>query len=374
MESGAVSSSQLYASLPSDVLLKLFETSAVLIIAGVPPGTEFGIDETNYLVGEDFRGVKLIPEGVHFVYCASRGPYGDSAPRVGFAHFFKRSEIIIREWDNEREELRERIQEGEKEKIRENLRTLDRFLAPYDCTGLLKWKNLTANVTLDTVLKHSPACGLVRNSIELLSCSDEDRPRGDKPSDIPRLTRIRSLMNEEELLPNLKSIPGTIPNFTDLPPRCPKNASPSEISQHYMDSITAVKQVLTNRESAILAEIQFTFILFHCGHSIESLNHWRKLLLLLSNSESAPAMFRTFYTNYLTALQYQLPELPIELMEQSKFNTVYCDVKSLLLNCYQAGITSAAQSLEKTLRETLLWRFEDLFAEDPEDLPTVVDL
>lgn len=117
------------ATMSPEVALKLFENGAVLIIAGVPPGTEFGIDQSSSLVGEDFRGVKMIPEGVHFVYCASQGPYGDAAPRVGFVHFFKRGEIVVREWDNDKEELKLRIHDdvdGEVDRIRQNLKNLDR--------------------------------------------------------------------------------------------------------------------------------------------------------------------------------------------------------------------------------------------------------
>lgn len=252
-----------------------------------------------------------------------------------------------------------------------------RFLAPFDYDGLGKWKKLTGNITTETVRRLAPDCGVVRNTVELLSCSDEDRPRGDSAllnTNSTRLAKIRSYMNEEELLPDLKSIPGTAPSFTTLPLRCPKDATPAEVSQHHMDSIAAVEQLLQNREAAIFEEIQFSFILFLCGHSVESLNHWRKMLLLLSNSEKAVEKYRNFYRNYLTVLQYQLPELPVELMEQTESNTVYLDVRSLLLNSYQVGITSVAQSLEKSLRGTLLWKFENLFEEDPEDMPTVVEL
>lgn len=377
----SISSVSLMASMTPDTALKLFENGAVLIIAGVPPGTEFGIDQWSFLVGENFRGVKMIPEGVHFVYCASQGPYGDVAPRVGFVHYFRRGEIIVREWDNEKEELKPRVHddvEGVIGRIRENLKNLDRYLAPYDYDGLAKWKNLTGNITAETVQRHSPDCGVIRNTVELMSCPDEDRPRGDSPLSIAnssRLSKIRSLMNEEELLPNLKTVPGSAPHFTTLPPRCPKDASPADISLHHMDSIAAIDLLFENGQTeAIFEEIQFSFILFLCGHSVESLNHWRKILLLLSNSEKAIEKYRSFYRNYLTALQYQLPELPVELMEQTESNTVYQDVRRLLLNSYQAGITSAAESLEKSLRATLLWRFENLFEEDPEDLPTVVDV
>lgn len=111
-----------------DLAAYLMAEGALLIIAGVPEGTQFGIDLNSQTVAERFRGVKMIPEGPHYVFTASQGPYGDTALGVGFFHYFKRKEILIREWDAEKEELRVRTKgdaEYEKQKIRENLKILD---------------------------------------------------------------------------------------------------------------------------------------------------------------------------------------------------------------------------------------------------------
>lgn len=112
-----------------EIAKKLFDEGAVLIIAGVPIGTEFGIDMRTFTVGEKFRGVKMIPPGPHYISCSSQGPYGDTAPKVGLLHYFQQREIFIREWDPEKEELRIRTKvdpEVEQSRIRENLKDLDR--------------------------------------------------------------------------------------------------------------------------------------------------------------------------------------------------------------------------------------------------------
>lgn len=117
--------------IPQDIARKLFEEGAVLIISGIPEGTEFGIDLTAHKIGERFRGVKMIPPGPHFVYTAAQGPYGDSADRVGFIHHFQKQEIVIREWDDDKEELRVRtkVDSGvELARIRDNLQQLDTWV------------------------------------------------------------------------------------------------------------------------------------------------------------------------------------------------------------------------------------------------------
>lgn len=115
--------------MPPELAQQLLCDGAILIVAGCPTGTEFGIDLNAYIVDDNFRGVKMIPAGVHYVYTASRGPYGDSALRVGFLHYFRRQEIVIREWDADKEELRIRRSENEateQERIRHNIQELDK--------------------------------------------------------------------------------------------------------------------------------------------------------------------------------------------------------------------------------------------------------
>ena len=50
------------------VAKNLFDEGATLIFTGVPKGTEFGIDYNVWTVDYKFKGIKMIPPGVHFVY------------------------------------------------------------------------------------------------------------------------------------------------------------------------------------------------------------------------------------------------------------------------------------------------------------------
>jgi len=46
----------------------LFSEGAVLVFLDLPAGSEFGIDYCSWEVGEQFKGVKMIPPGIHFIY------------------------------------------------------------------------------------------------------------------------------------------------------------------------------------------------------------------------------------------------------------------------------------------------------------------
>lgn len=41
---------------------------ATLVLLDLPPRSEFGIDMVAWNTAERFKGVKMIPQGVHFVY------------------------------------------------------------------------------------------------------------------------------------------------------------------------------------------------------------------------------------------------------------------------------------------------------------------
>lgn len=79
---------------------KLFDNGGVLIVKNLPIGSIFGIDMKVYHVGVKFRGLKMIPPGIHFIHYSAVSKDGCTAPRTGFFHFFKPKEILIRKWDN----------------------------------------------------------------------------------------------------------------------------------------------------------------------------------------------------------------------------------------------------------------------------------
>ena len=46
----------------------LFREGAIMVCLDVPEGTEFGIDYASWTVGPQFKGIKMIPPGIHFIY------------------------------------------------------------------------------------------------------------------------------------------------------------------------------------------------------------------------------------------------------------------------------------------------------------------
>ncbi|KAG5670283.1 hypothetical protein PVAND_000560 [Polypedilum vanderplanki] len=355
------------------------DSFSFLIVTGTPDNTEFGIDFLAINITEQFRGVKFIPQGPHFVYSSSKDHFGNpSTSRSGFLHYYKGGEILVKEWNAKNEELQDRTRgdvELEKQRIKENIKDLDRFLAMYEFENIGKWKSLTSLITEDAVQRLSPPCKIIRNSVEFKSCTDENRPRG-KPEAPIRNVRIRSTDDEAMYLPKMEVIAETQPQYSKLPERYNQFSSPAEKTFNNIDTVNLIDKLFTEitTPSNLLEELQFCFIVYLCCLSIDSLAHWRQILSLLCNSEQAVEKYRTFYLQFINVIKHQLPEIPIEFIEQNSTNTIYLDIKNLLRNLIINGITEPSELLQKHLDDTISWTFEDLLEEDPEDLPQIVDL
>lgn len=51
-----------------ELALRLLVEGGTLVILDVPEGTDFGIDIKSWESGEKFKGIKMIPPGIHFVH------------------------------------------------------------------------------------------------------------------------------------------------------------------------------------------------------------------------------------------------------------------------------------------------------------------
>jgi A1 cistron-splicing factor AAR2 len=47
---------------------RLLVEGGTLIVLDVPIGTEFGIDIKSWNSGDNFKGIKMIPPGFHFIH------------------------------------------------------------------------------------------------------------------------------------------------------------------------------------------------------------------------------------------------------------------------------------------------------------------
>lgn len=364
----------------------LLTQGAKLILLDVPTGTDIGIDMKSWNTGNNFKGIKMIPPGVHFVHYSAVNKLGEMAPRIGFFHDFKEYEFLVRKWDSKEEDISlESIPEETIERLKDNLKELDRYLGPYPYEIWKQWKELSSRITESLVTRCSPLCGYVRSALELENCSDALRPRGGESNSKRRRSgRLTMEDKEEELLPNLKPKPGTELRLTEIPDKhYPDDATPSEITRHSLDSSYVIHTILKKlREPVeIIGEMQLTFVCFLVGQSLDAFEQWKKLVTLICGVDKAIPQYRSIYMEFLQILEIELLYVPEEVLCDivASNNFVYHNLCKLFGNIesnseVDGRLKSYAKRLQDRLTAKFLWDFSNLLEETDDEAPVIVTL
>lgn len=369
--------------------MKRFIDGGIFIFLDVPNGTEFGVDMKSWNTGENFKGVKMIPSGLHYFFYSSVSRTGDTAPRTGFYHNFNKGELLVKRWNQKDEEVSlEEVTEQEKDHLRTNILALDKFLGPFPYEIQSKWRTLTSNITDELIARLQPESFLIRSALELLPCSNEERLKADlnysEPKSQPKRVRLScSEEAEESMLPKLVPKAGTGLRPTSLPERnYPENSTPTEITQHSLDLSYSLEQVISTYQKPIdvLGEIQFMYICFLVGHSLEAFEQWKKLVSLLCSCETAVKKYRYIYDAFITILELQVTEIPEDFLADivSNNNFIYSKLRLLFRSIASIDVDgilkSKATRFRQQLTDTYSWDFSHLESDDEEDAPSIVKL
>ncbi|XP_039591259.1 protein AAR2 homolog [Polypterus senegalus] len=377
-----------FMEMDPDLARSLFEEGATLVLLEVPEGTEFGIDYNTWQVGPRFRGIKMIPPGIHFLHYSSHSIHGsgeETGPRTGIFLCLKPRDILLARWSKTEEELNFCDSEAEEEieRIRSSLQDLDRFLGPYPYDTLRKWVSLTDRVTQDTVHKLQPLnnkiCSFAEVVPELAMRHTKDRLEQNLT---PYDTECHSMQEGLDRLPKMKQKEGTELRFSEIPKQTyPVGASPSQITQCSMDLSYAL-QVLLDRyykqdPQQILGELQFAFVCFLIGNVYDGFEHWKRLLNLMCRSEDAMQKHSTLYTSLITVLYHQLGEIPpdffVDIVSKENFLTV--TLQEFFLFATNPGVDSNLRKRATKFKAHLTKKFKWNFEADPEDCaPVIVEL
>jgi len=369
-----------------NVARALLTEGATLVLLDVPPNTDVGIDLKSWTVGHNFKGIKMISPGIHFVHYSAVNKFGELAPRVGFFHDFQKSEFLVRRWDNEEENISsETVPEETIQRLRDNIKELDRYLGPYPYEILKPWIKLTNGISASLITRCSPLSGYVRSALELEHCSDALRPRGrESESKRKRSSRLTMEDKEEQLLPDLKPTPGTELRLTEIPDKhYPDDATPSEITRHSLDTSYVLDTTLKKlREPVeIIGEMQLTFVCFLAGQSFDAFEHWKKLIILICGADNVIPQYRFIYMEFLQALELELSYVPEDVLCDivASNNFVYRNLCKLFGNIesnseVDGRLKSYARRLQGRLTAKFLWDFSNLLEEAEDEAPVIVNL
>ncbi|XP_078050617.1 protein AAR2 homolog [Augochlora pura] len=363
---------------------RLLVEGAKLVILNVPSGTEMGIDLKSWNTADNFKGIKMIPPGFHYVHYSAVNEFGELAPKIGFLHTFKKSEFLVKQWDLKSEDLStEAVPQETIQRLKDNLRDLDKYLGCYPYDTWKQWVDLTDHINPSLIERCSPICGFVRSALELEPCSDAMRPRGGALN--PERTKRTGITVEEkenELLPDLKPKPGTELRLSKLPDKnYPDGASPSEITKHSLDTSYALDTFLKQLTQSmdIVGEMQLAFVCFLVGQSLDAFEHWKKLICLICGADSVIPNRREIFMEFLKALEVQLTHVPEDVLCDivANNNFVYQSLRKLFANIeinshIDGRLKTYATRFRNRLTSKFMWDFSNLHEEGDDEAPVVV--
>ncbi|KAG6441420.1 protein AAR2 homolog [Manduca sexta] len=388
---------------------KLLVEGGTFVFLGVPQETQFGIDMQCWNTDEDFRGIKMIPPGLHYIhYSAANSGTGDVSSRSGFMHYFHKKEFLVKMWDKKMEDIsKEEVSEESIQRLKDNMFNLDRHLGPYPYNIWQKWKLLSSQITAELAAKLSPESGIIRASVDLISMSDADRPRGVKSEDVvetkdnesptkeqskeepsagqsaKRARRVTREEREDAMLPDLKPAPGMSMRFTEIPrDKYPPGSTPEEITKHYLDQSYTLEFMIAQHDEPlhIIGELQFAYLCFLIGHSLEAFEHWKNLVILICSCDDAIHKYRSVFFHFIRTIEIQIEEMPEGFLADIVMNKnlVYKKLREFFRTAYVSKVDgrllTMIERFKENLTEKLQWDFTGLDTDDDDERPVVVKL
>ncbi|VDM35794.1 unnamed protein product [Hydatigera taeniaeformis] len=291
-----------------------------LLLSDVPPNTLIGLDTNVWTIGPNFRGIRDIPLGIHYLFFNAAANSSDgkpvSGPRCSLFLDLSRPCVVKKRWVKESEEFVDLPgSEGDVNLMRENQSEMQIYLVAYPKES---WVALSSYITLDTVARLQPSGRYIYSCPLFLSKQSTSRDRASLTiptrlwRDCENVTAPESIAKGEEQLPALKTLPET------EHPLYPPGSSPAQISQYNMDQTYTLDHIITQlecsgegkssasalmpAEARLLGEFHFAFVVFLLGEVLEGWYQWRRLLSLLANCERAVVERPRFYKALITSL------------------------------------------------------------------------
>uniref|UniRef100_A0A5S6QUA1 Protein AAR2 homolog n=1 Tax=Trichuris muris TaxID=70415 RepID=A0A5S6QUA1_TRIMR len=295
-----------------DEARRLFETGGFLFIPNLPTGFEFGIDYNSWKTGPKFKGVKMIPPGCHFIFVSCSNERGGQAPRIGFFHFFHPQELLVKNWNEETEDLIDETDEEKKGRIQSDLKNLDQYLGAYPFENYKTWFSLTYLISSALVERLEPQIKRISAQCDLISKEFEEL--GTSGQRVDRQNPVRVRYRDSQGLPIMHLKEGSEIRFTPIPSADFNNCTTSERTAKSMDLGYALRGMLATYDCPkhLLGELQFAFVCFLVGHVFEAFEHWKLLIDVFCKCEEALGELSDFFAEFIMVLHFQLKTVPQE--------------------------------------------------------------
>ena len=324
--------------------------------------------------------------------------YGNAAPCTGFWLHLKSGEVSVWRWNKETEDL-ESLSSEETYNYSLGVRNFefDTFLGAYPMEKHKEWVKLTCFISPQVLTTLEP----IGKKISPIYDENQDenlekilnQQKNNNNSDAQKVTDSTSTNSKTEMSKNNKTIDKSshIPYFTDIPSlknlhkKIPiSNKSANEITKLHLDKSDLLKESLLRRYTStiddILGELQFCFICFLMGQSLDAFEQWKKMLSVLCSCDSAMQEMSDFFCKFIATFMFQLQQVPEDLFVDivSGEDFISATLKSLFELLEDDTLDVKLRENGQLLKDYAVKRFGKRFKqyiseEFGEDAPVIVD-
>ena len=264
-----------------------------LLLLNSPKKMQFGIDLSQWVIGDKFMGIKLIPIGVHYISFSLSEE--NNAFKQGFFIEIednkKKSKNIIREWSPKYETFIKLNDEMDKNySIGLDNLDFDQFLGNYPYDQIQNWTDLSKFLNTSVINR-------LQKNIDMTMC--------------PEIKEDKNNEQENENKNNMQIMSYDNIEFTEFYLNQPEYINS-------LDKSALLEKILSKFKSPneFLGEFQYTFILFLIGEVYEALKQWKDIFILITSSEDLinKKNFEKFFCDFIEIIYNQLRLFPDDLM------------------------------------------------------------
>ena len=264
-----------------------------LLLLNSPKKMQFGIDLSQWVIGDKFMGIKLIPIGVHYISFSLSEE--NNAFKQGFFIEIednkKKSKNIIREWSPKYETFIKLNDEMDKNySIGLDNLDFDQFLGNYPYEQIQNWTDLSKFLNTSVINR-------LQKNIDMTMC--------------PEIKEDKNNEQENENKNNMQIMSYDNIEFTEFYINQPEYINS-------LDKSALLEKILSKFKSPneFLGEFQYTFILFLIGEVYEALKQWKDIFILITSSEDLinKKNFEKFFCDFIEIIYNQLRLFPDDLM------------------------------------------------------------
>ena len=266
-----------------------------LLLLNSPKKMQFGIDLSQWVIGEKFMGIKLIPIGIHYISFSLSEE--NNAFKQGFFIEIEdnknKSKNIIREWSSKYETFIKLSDEMDKNySIGLDNLDFDQFLGNYPYEQIQNWNDLSKFLNTNIINR-------LQKNIDMTLC--------------PEVKEEKNTEQEDEIKNNIN---GQIMAYDNIDFTEFYLNQPEYINS--LDKSALLEKIISKFKTPneFLGEFQYTFILFLIGEVYEALKQWKDIFILIASSENLinKKNLEKFFCDFIEIIYNQLRLFPDDLM------------------------------------------------------------